>query len=197
MKILNEDGNEIEVYTAEDMKAKEDEFGKTLTQKETELAEARTALNERTGEFKQFRKLNDEAVAKLSVAERTIYENGLALQKVNEERADSEKKTREGLIDTAIHAKAGTDEKLFLKMKDMYSIMGIEATTPAEIERKTLAVLGAIGATEPDLIASVNGFSGGSYTPPRVNNSDDKSFADTDRGRAIANELGLKLEATK
>ena len=55
-------------------------------------------------------------------------------------------------------------------------------------------ILGAINATEPDLLANVAGFSGGSWNPPSAKKEEDKSFADTDSGKSLAAELGLKLE---
>lgn len=200
-KILDEDGvTEIEVYSADEVKtqteaavkAKETEFGTIKTDLETKLGDATKALSERTGEFKQFRKLNDDVVAKLSTAERTIYENGLLLQKANDDRAESDKKFQEKTIDSIIRAKVGTDEKLFGKVKEMYAVIGIQAVTPEEIERKTLAAIGALGTTSPDLVASVLGING-SYKPPEVKKTDD-SFANTDKGKAGAAELGLILE---
>lgn len=205
MKVTNDEGVEVEVYTADEMKAaseaavqaKEKEFTPIKTKLETDLADATKALGERAGEFKQFRKLNDDVVVKLSVAERTIYENGLALQEAREKDEKRTKDDNARLVDTAIRAKVGTDEKLFTKVKDMYSLIGIEATTPEAVERKVLATLGAIGTTEPDLVASVAGFSGGSYIPPVVKKEGEGSFADTEQGKRGAVELGLKLEADK
>ncbi len=194
MIITTDDGKELEVYTAEEVQAKVEEVSKSKEQVETELTEAKKALNERAGQFAQFRKLNDDTVAKLSAAERTIYENGLALEEARVARETSEKKIQESMVDNAIRAKAGSDEKLYTKMKDMWSIIGIEANTQEAIENKTKMVLGAISTTEPDLLASVSGFSGGAWTPePQKTTSDEKSFADTDAGKKIANELGLKL----
>lgn len=203
-KITNDEGVEIEVYTADEVKAqvdagiktKEDEFGKTKAEIEKERDDARTALNERTGEIKSFRKLNDDTVAKLGVAERTIYENQKFLSEEKERRETAEKTALDNQVTAAIRAKVGTDENLFKKVKDMYAIIGIEANTQEEIDRKTLAALGALNTTEPNLLASVNGFGGGSYTPPAPA-GEQKNFGDTDAGKALAGELGLTLEAKK
>lgn len=198
MKILNDEGTEIEVFTAEEVQsqiaAKEAEFGKTKGEIEAERDEARKALGARSGEFAQFRKLNDDVVAKLSVAERTIYENGLALEEERKKNADAEKARIEATVNSALRAKAGTDEKLFGKMKDMWSIIGIEAVTPEAIESKTKMIIGAISQTEPDLLATT-GFMNGSWTPPgTVIEEGEKTFADTPKGKQVASELGLILE---
>lgn len=204
-KIIDDDtGAEIEVYTADEVQAreaaaiaaKEAEFAPIKTQLETELGETKKALGERTGEFAQFRKLREEDLAKLSVEERTIYENGLALQQEREKNAANEKARIETLVNNTIKAKAGTDEKLAAKMKDMWSVIGIEATTPEEAESKAKMILGAIGATEPDLVASIGGFSGG-FQPPETKKEEEKGYGDTPEGKAGANELGLILETPK
>lgn len=206
----NEDGTEIEVFTADEVKAretaaidtavkaKEAEFGKTKAELDSELAEVKKALGDRAGEFKQFRRLNDETVAKLTVAERTIYENGVKLQEAHDARTAAEKKALDTQVDSALRAKAGKDDKLFTKMKETWSIIGVNALTPEEIEKKTMMVLGAIQTTEPDLLANVAGFSGSGWAPPKAQSTTDgTSFADTDKGRSIAKDLGLIMEPPK
>jgi len=203
-KLYDESGAEVTAYLPEELdtkvseaiKAKEAEFNPKLKEKEDELLKAKTALGERANQFATFRKLNDETVAKLSEAERVIYENGLALAKAQDDRAVVEKNNLEALIDSSIKAKVGTDEKLVTKVKDMWKVFGIEATTPQQIEQKTNMILGALNQSEPDLLASVAGFSNGSYMPPEapgVKKEEDKTFADTPKGKAIASELGLNL----
>lgn len=209
-KAFDADGKEIEVYTADEynqgiqaqvateVEKVKGEYLPKIATLETELGQTKQALSERSGEFQQFRKLNEETVAKLSVAERTIYENGLALEEGRIKREAAEKATLNGQVDSAIRAKAGTDQKLFDKIKSMWSIIGVEATTAEQIENKTKMILGAISTTEPDLVASVQGFSGGSFAPPVTQNADDKkSFADTDKGKQGMNELGLNIPEKK
>src|ERR1035437_6568713 len=169
-KIMLDDGSEIDVFTKEEMKAAADEAVKTasdeftvkLTDAEKQIADANKALGERAGEFKQFRKLSDEAVAKLGVAERTIYDNTLLMQKMNEDKITSEKKVLDASVDSVIRARVGTDEKAFVKIKEMWSLLGIEAITPDQMLQKTNMILGAISMSQPDLLATVAGFGGGS-----------------------------------
>lgn len=205
-KITREDGTEVELYTAEEVQArevaagaaKEKEFTPIKTKLESDLEETRKALGERSGEFKQFRTLNEATVAKLTVAERTIYENSLQLKEEQDKRAELEKTAREKSIESAIRSKAGTDEKLFTKIKDMWSVIGIEANTAEEMEVKTKMIIGALGVTQPDLVANVNGFQGGSFAPPRPTGAaEGDSFANTDGGKRLGAELGLTLEIPK
>jgi hypothetical protein len=200
-KFYDVDGNELDGFLADEVKTQVDagietakgEFSKIESDLKTENERINGLLNSRKDEFSNFRKLNDDVVAKLGVAERTIYENGLALQKSSEDRINFEKKIYDSTVDTAIRAKSGSDEKLFTKMKDMWGVIGVNANTPEEIESKTRMIIGAISTTEPDLLASVSGFSGGSWKAPSKDDDKEKSFADSERGKAGAVELGLKL----
>lgn len=203
-KAFNAEGEEIEVYTAEEYQAGintevekvKGEFTPKLTALETELGTAKTALGDRAHEFGQFRELHKDVVDKLSVAERALYENQLAQKKDADARVESEKKTREATIDSVIKAKSAGNEKLAAKMKDMWSVIGIETPTQEAMEQKANMILGALGTTEPDLIASVGSFSGGAFVP-ETKKEGEKTFADTPQGQALGNELGLTLEAKK
>lgn len=205
MKIENEAGEEIEVYTAEEVTARETaareaavgEYKPKLDEVTGKLSEAEKRAAERAGEFKEFRKLREEDVAKLSEAERTIYENGLRLKEADDARVKDAADRQTAAVTAAIKAKAGDNAKLAEKMTELWPLFGIEANTPEQIEAKTMMVLGAISTTTPDLVASVNGFGGGSYAPPAPAVKEGESFADTDAGKAAAAELGLVLEAPK
>lgn len=199
-KITKDDGTEIEVYTAEEVqtqkdeaiKAKEEEFGKTKAEIEAERDEARKALGERNSEFKQFRKLSEDQVAKLSIAEKALYDNQLVMEDMRKAAEDTAKTSQELAVANAIKARAGGDEKLIKKLTDTYAVIGIQANTPEEINNKITMALGAIGTTEPDLLASLGGYNGVAL-PPNQKSTNEPSFAETERGKAGAAELGLKI----
>lgn len=203
-KAFDKDGNEIEIFTAEEHQASvtaevekvKGEYTPKLAAVEDELKLAKTALGDRAGEFKQFQKLHADVVGKLSVSERALYDNQLAMENDRKQREADAKTARENARDTAIRAKSGADDKLFGKMKDMYELIGVQANTTEEIENKVKMVLGAIGSTEPDAIASVAGFTGGSFKPPEIR-QETKSYADTEEGKRGAAELGLKIPEAK
>lgn len=204
-----EDGTELDVFTAEEMAVevaskvaeevgkKEGEFTKTKAEIEAERDEARKALGDRTGEFKNFREIHADALAKLSIAERTIYEN----QKFQEDdrvRREEEAKTNlEKSVESAIKARVGTDQKIIDKVKDVYKLIGLDAKTPEEINQKIMMAVGAIGTTEPNLIASIGGFSGGHFPPSTKTGEETKNYADTPEGKQAAGFLGLTTEAPK
>lgn len=203
-KLYDADGVEVEAFLPDEVNAKvteavttkETEFATVKTTLEQELTTAKKSLGERANQFAEFRKLRDEDVAKLGEAERIIYENQLALKDEREKNMVAEKARIDLQIDSSIRAKTGTDEKLFGKMKDMWSVIGIDAQTPEAIENKTRMILGALSQTEPDLIASVAGFKGGSWNPPETEKKEDTtknpSLA-TPAGQKFAADLNIKL----
>lgn len=204
-KITNDAGEEIEVYTADEVAAAraetetkvKGEYEPKLTEATEKLTDAEKRAAERAGEFAQFRKLSDEAVLKLSVAERTIYENGLALEQERTKRVEAETSARKAQVDSIIKTKAGGNQPLIDKMNEMWPLMNIEALTPEQIEAKATMVLGALSTTVPDLVAQANGFAGGSYQPPQAAKKEGESYADTEAGKKGAAELGLMVEAPK
>lgn len=202
MQKVEIDGQEVEVYTAAEHNAAvaaaetklKGEYDPKITDLTGKLTDAEKAAKERAGEFKEFRKLSDEQVEKLSVAERTIYQNTLLLAEKDVKLAESAKTTRETAITAAIASKV-SDAKVATEIRKMYDLIGLDDSTPEGIVARTQAALGALGANQPDLLASV-GLGGGTFEPPaRQENKD--SFADTPAGKALADELGLVIEAPK
>lgn len=205
MKITNDVGEEIEVFTADEVTAresaaataKEAELKPQLDKSAAELLEAKTALGKRANEFAEFRKLRDEDVAKLDEKDRIIYENQLKIKDAEERRVASEETTKKAAVAAVIKAKAGEGTKLAQKMTEMWDIISVAADTPEQIEAKALMVLGAISTTTPDLLSSANGFSGGAFLPPQPKHEEQNSFADTENGKQFAADLGLVIEAPK
>lgn len=191
------DGQEVEVYTADEVAAARTAVENEYKPKLEEATAAKTELErraaERAGEFKQFRELNEKQVAELSEKDRILYENTKVIKEGQEMLAAERNKGIQSQVDAAIALKAGSNEKLAARMKDMWPMIAIEATTPEAIAQKANMVLGALSTTEPDLVASAGAFSG-SALPPDTNPSGDKNFADTERGKAAAKELGLNVE---
>lgn len=197
------DGVETEVYLAADVEAVrtevrtavEGEFTPKLTAAQAEQKRLEGLLEVRAGEFKEVRRLSEDAVAKLSVAERINYENTILIADSQKAAADANATAKKATIDSTIRAKVGSDTKLFDEARKMYDLLGLEDLTPAQIGIRADAALGAVARVQPDLLASA-GFSGGSFEPPKEK-QEEASFADSDRGRQGANELGLVVELPK
>lgn len=196
-----DDTKQIEVFTAEEVATKTAAVEATYKPQVTELTEKLTDAEkraaERAGEFAQFRKLSDEQVAKLSVAERTIYENQVAMAAKDETIAAGNKKVYESAVDATIRAKVGNDPKVFDKAKAMYGLINLEDTTPEQMQARAAAAVGALMQTEPDLLASISVGASGSYEPPKPKTQGEGSYADTEAGKAAAAALGLTIEPPK
>ncbi len=198
MQEVEINGEMVEVYTAEEHTAAVDaakvavegEWKPKVDTLTKDLTEAQRAAAVRSGEFKEFRKLSEEQVEKLSEAQKTIYQNTLLLAEKDAKLAEGAKTSRESAVTAAIRAKV-SDEKIAAEVRKMYDIIGLDDATPEGIVARTNAALGALNTTQPDLLASI-GFSGGSFQPPQKE-SDKESFADTDAGKGLAKELGLEI----
>lgn len=204
---LEIDGVEVDVFTSEEVAAREagvrttveGEYKPKLTAAETETARVAKLLEDRTKEFGQarteFKRLSDEQYAKLDEKDKVIYDNQLLLADKDKTITESNQKAKESAIDSAIRAKVGSDANLFTKVKEMYGLINLEDLTPDAISVRVAAALGAIGTTAPDLLAAA-GFSSGGFEPPQ-RDVGKESFADTERGKEIAKSLGISLEAPK
>lgn len=203
MQKVEINGEQVEVYTAAEVveretaakAAVEGPLKTQLTAAEAEKSRLEGLLEVRSGEIKGIRKLSDDAVSKLTAAELTIYENGLAIAEANKKTEEANKAVHEAAVVSAIRAKVGTDEKLFTETKKMYDMLGLNDGTSEGITARAAAALGALGGTQPDLLAAA-GMGGGNYAPPAEKKSE-ASFADSEAGRAGAAELGLMVEAPK
>ncbi len=203
---VEHEGQEIEVYTADEVQAreaaaataKENEYKPKLEQATGEVSRLNGIINERAEEFRQFRKLSDEDKAKLSAAERTIYENQEALESERQKNVAAEKARIESARDAAIRKRTGNDDKLFDKVKQAYEVINIEATTPEAIEHRTAMAIGAITSVEPDLVGQLGAFGGGSHAPGGdqggKDGKKDEGFGATPAGKAFADDLGLQIE---
>lgn len=188
----SDETKEIEVYTATEVQERETaaratvegEYKPKLEEATTKLTEAQKRASDRAGEFSNLRTLTEEQKAKLSDVERALVE-------ANESRAKESEQRHEAEVNSAIRARIGTNDKAFEKAKEMWGLVSLAEGTPEQIEQKVLAVIGAVGTTQPDLLAGISGLSG-SFVPPAPK-EDGKTFAETERGKAIANDLGLKL----
>lgn len=195
------DGIETEVFTAAEVEAAKTavkgEYEPKLTAAEAEKVRLDGLLKERAEEFKGFRKLNDEQVAKLDASQRVIYENGLALEKEREINAGHAKAAKDAAIATAVRAKVGTDAKLFEEAMKMYQIITLDDTSAEGIAARATAAFGALTTSQPDLLASAGFTLGGGFAPPQEGDGEKKSFADTDAGKDFAKKMGLQTEAPK
>lgn len=198
-------GEEVEVFTGAEVeeraaaaaKAKEEEFGKTREQIEKERDEARAMLAQRTQSVLEFRKLNEEQKAKLSLAELALYENQEALHAEREKIAAADKKAYDNAVAASIRAQVGRDDKLFEEVHKMYDLIGLDDSTEDGIKGRVTAAVGALKAQQPDLLATINVTAGGQFEPPKPAEQAQETYADTAAGKELAAKLGLTVEPPK
>lgn len=205
MQTVEINGEQVEVYTAAEQTAAVDaakrevegQFVPKLTAAETETKRLEGLLEVRAGEIKGIKKLSDDAVAKLTVADRVIYENGLELAAVNERNAAATKAAKETTIAAVIRSKVGNDAKLLEEATKMYGLVQLEDASPEQIAVRVDAAIGALGRTQPDLLAAAGFASVGDFRPPVAADAGGKSYADTPEGKAAAARLGGITEIPK
>lgn len=197
-------GVDTEVFTEEEVMARETaartavegEYKPKLEEATTKLTAAEQAAAARAAEFGQFRRLSDEQVKQLSEKDTIIYRNQELLAEEQKKNLDSATTIKKASIDAAIRAAVGTDQKIFDEAKKMYDLIGIEDNSPEGVATRVKAAIGALGTTAPDLLAAA-GFSSGSFEPPKQAQQGEESFADSERGKQGASELGIIIEAPK
>lgn len=197
---IEQDGKTITVYTQEEVAAQVEaaktevsgELGTKLTAAEAEKTRLEGLLNERAGEFGQFRKLNEEQKAKLSQAELANYQIQEQLNTANESIASLKGEIAQGKIDAVIAAQCGNDPDLITKVKTMYGKIDMPAGSPEEIAARVRAAFGAIAPQDRNVAAFIASTGGnGAYQPPQPQNAADKPSERVAQG---AQELGLKIE---
>ncbi len=203
MQKVEINGEEVEVYTAAERDADiaaakaavEGEYKPKLTAAETESKRLEGLLEVRAGEFGEMRKLSEEQLSKLTAAERINYENVMLLAAEREKNSKADKAAYEATVTATIRGKVGNDPKLFEEARKMYDLIGLEDITPEGVGRRADAAIGALGRIEPDLLAAA-GMGGGDFKPPVQGDGGKTSFADSEAGKVMANELGIQTEYT-
>lgn len=208
MQTVEINGEQVEVYTVAEHTAAVDaakaavegEWKPKVDGLNVKLTDAEKAAAKRAAEFGaargEFNRLSEEQQAKMSATELTLYKNQELLAEKDKQLGESAKVAKENAVAAAIRAKVGTDQKLFEETLKMYGMIGLDDATSEGITARATAALGALGSTQPDLLATA-GFANGAYLPPTPPGPASNSFADSDAGKAMAKELGLMTEAPK
>lgn len=200
-KIINEDGTEEEVFTAAEMKAKDDliaaeqEKTKNLSE-EIKTAQAKIAeqagqlsgqRNRFEGEIKKLSDMTEAERAKLSDAE-------FRAMKASEDLDNLQKSIRTKERDVILNKLIGDDKNLRDAALKHYDLLGSlpEATAEEMARRVAYAVnnarvdLNVAGGPNP--LTSALQVAG---VPPQFEKPEGKSFAETKQGEALAQTLGL------
>lgn len=183
VKTLNEDGDEVEYYTADELAAE---------RSARETAEAR--IGELTNDLVSIKRGHKEEVRRL--AEMSEEEKGkLTNEQIQnmariEQLEDNRKKDLESAKERMMSAIAKNDQKVLEKIKEKYALVQMPESTVEEIASRLNSVAtwaySELGMTVNNPIAPV--LPGGG-NPPIITNVDDKPFSDTEKGKEVASAL--------
>jgi hypothetical protein len=182
--LYDEEGNLVEnAYLPDEVKELESNKAKY----ETEIGEYKSKLSKMENKdynFKKLRDMTEEEVKKLSAQE---MEYKTRLESIEEKERGFVEKTINSYKDNAFNQYAGEDEELKKKIQFHYDRIKDDATTQEEINTKTEeAYLLATKHTRPNPIHQAVNLTGSAPMRPKS-----KSYADTDDGRGLAEELGM------
>lgn len=202
MKITNDEGVEVEVFTQEERDAfvaaeVEKKVGETKTDYETRIKEREDYFVKQGQNAGQLRKINEETIAKMSIVEREKAELINKLVDTEAARAASEKKVIDDRVEATIKAKANGNADLEAKIRANMEFVNITPTSAEQVETKVGFALGAVYQQNPDILAIAAAHGGTVYPGGKKPEEKKESFADTARGKEIAAASGFILEIPK
>jgi hypothetical protein len=185
MKAFNEEGEELELFSQEELDAK---IAEIETKKNEEVEEAKKHLAEKTDEFvrakngfKQFSQLTEEEKQKMSA------ENQAVLQQIEELKVNQTNE-REATKEAMFKAVSGGDEAVLAKIKEKYSMVNMPESTTEEINARINAVSGwafnELGIIERKPMRIETTIMG-SGSVPRSKDENDKRFSETEKGKQM------------
>ena len=132
--IINDDGNEVEVFTAEELAAQrvelEEKYKKELADKDAHVQEKLSQLKNKEGGIEA---VESEAIKKAEEAKTLVEE-------LQNKISENEKSKQETIKNFWISQTTGGDEELTKKLQDAYELINIPITSEADIaQRVTLA----------------------------------------------------------
>lgn len=185
-KHINDEGEEIEVYTADELNA-ERTARETL---EKDLLSAKEALAQKTNDvvnmrhgYKKLEDMNEEEKAKLSEEQRQTIQR---LETVEAARQKDLEEGKEALFDRL----AGNDPKVKEKLKEKYALVQMPESSLSEIGARLQSVsswaFAELGMVNNRPVSPVLPGNGGS---PVFQSPDGKRFAETQKGEELGNAL--------
>lgn len=188
--ITDADGNEVEVFTAEELQAQKDaaidEFKKANPDKSDELKKAMEDLEkfkDKDLNFASLRKQKEDAEKKVEDI----------LKGVDEKVATVKKEVLEGVMkdhyQDTLRALVGDDKELLDKVELQYKRLGDPASSKGEVTKKLSdAFLLATGSSKPGVDSGV--YSSGGVSKIKV----DDSSKMTDEEKDFLGKLGVKTK---
>ena len=206
IKVTDDDGKEIEAFTAADLEAAKKEImeshGKTLAEKEAEIANLKKVSAEKTENFKKYNDLTE--AEKKSFDANTIElmkRNDMTQKQVEEltmKLAEKEKNERDSNKTTILKGLHKDDEKTKKAVEDAYNALsGMPESNQVEIAARASAAAKLAGVQMDPRNPLYSSFSG---EAPK-SKDEGKDFVDTEKGqealKIAESALGIKHEEKK
>jgi len=179
-KFYNEDYEEVEAFSAEEVKEKIEAERKQITSELGKTAEeTKTQLEAKTKEYDNLSKKYDSRKTEYDNLKTKFEETQGDVTKSADEKKAAFEKMRDGMIKKA----AGDDQEYKEKLEEAYGRIGSETLDPAEMEQQ-LKESHAIAMTH--LERDFSAFSmdtAGSGDAPTVKKADGETFTETKSGK--------------
>jgi hypothetical protein len=199
--IENSEGASIEVYTKEEKEAEmaaavaaaKEEVGKTVTEKEAEIANLRKVSAEKTENFKKYNDLTEEERKAFDANTVTIMKRADKLEEeltqTKTSLAEKEQKERDYNKNSILRTIHSDDAKIKASIDEAYGKLNMPETTPDEIRARAEAAARLAGIS----VQSQNPL----YQPysseaPNLKSEKDKEFVETERGKSFYETLNKK-----
>lgn len=210
IKVENEDGKEIEAYTAEEVEAAKEAAKKevadvnlkAIADKDIEIARLNKISAEKTENFKKYNQMtDDEKKAYDANTTELLKRNDLTqaeLEEVKTKLAEKETKEKEYTKNSILKGLHNNDEKTKKTIEDNYSYLaGMPESTPEEIAARAGAAARLAGIQVDPRNPLYSAFSGEAPKPKE----EGKEFSDTDKGKEAVelarSALNIKVEDKK
>lgn len=191
IKITDDDGKEMEVYTPEELAAEKtarETAEKTVGELQTKLTSQERVLAEKNENFKRFKDLTEEDKAKMT-ADQIETSRALDNERTAREALEAEIKTDKATkitkaTDRAVAAYSGGNEDLKKQLEENITLVALEVTDEDSAMKKVELAYNMLGIGKPKINPLHQTWNG---TPP---GTQPEKFTETERGKAAASEMG-------
>lgn len=192
----DKEGEQIDVFTAEEMAAKNAELDTT----KEEVEKYKRVSAEKTEHFKKLNDLTEEEKKQFTARDLENMARNEANEKKIQDLTDQISGDAQKRLDrdtaAALAKYHGGDEKLKAALEANFNMINMEGNDTATIEeRARLAASMEIGKNNESHAPLTAAMRGGGSPAPR--NNGDKPFTDTDKGKAAMSQMGIKEEEKK
>lgn len=201
IKVVQDDGTEVEAYTADEVTAREtakaeeakaavrkqveDEFGAKLSEKDQEIETQRRLIQSKGKSIDDLKKIAEDKEQKFSETERTLAQLQLDAQQRIEQAEGEKKASLDRKRAALISEVSGGNKEIEKKLTDNYALINLAETDEDSIKARLQS---AMKLTEGVAAQSFT-FSGSGAAPVTKPKAD--NFAETEKGQKIYKRFGF------